>query len=445
MNLDRLLAEMGWADNVALRDVLEIEWDSSQDSLPSDPLPFLSPESVADACRVLALPASAREAVLAVAGSVSADPSLRALAWHLHHCAFRSARYRWWGPVGRWPAADAFTRLLRCDGRTFYLLILTSGLPGMRAVYDTRRIPQDVFSDTLIQLKGELADLHEREGVWGLSGPHRIEWYRFTLRGELFRLGRIAFQFGDFRFPVQVFRHRTARTVLALAEHGFSFLPNGQANGPGRAHTAGAWTSQLTVTGDGVTGHPVLPTGRALRRQVHLPATEWRQVLAAGDPALYLHFAGGSPLAHDLCRESFERAIAFFPRYFPEKPYVCFCCYSWVLNARLQELLPPTSNMVRFQREVYLLPHETRDDQLVDRILGDVPRDPSEAPRDTALQRALLDGLVAGQHDDARAGACFLLPEDLRWGQQVYLRQELPWEESDVSGGKAGSSAGGDG
>jgi len=103
-----------------------------------------------------------------------------------------------------------------------------------------------------------------------------------------------------------------------------------------------------------------------------------------------------------------------------------------VLNSRLQELLPPSSNLVRFQREVYLLPYETDDMQLVNVILGGVPEDPEKAPRDTALQRALLDELIAGRHDDTRAGACFLLPEDFNWGRQVYLRQELPWDDGAV-------------
>jgi len=417
-----------------LRDVLETEWESSQKSLPDDALPFLSPKSVADACQVLSLPTSAQEEMLAVAGRVSADPRLCALAWNFHHCAFRSATYHWWGLIGRWPPADTLIGLLESDGRTFYLLILISGLPGMQAIYDTRCIPRDVFCDTLIQLKDELADLHKRDNVWGLSGPDRVQWYRFILRGELFRLGRLVFQFGLFRFTVRVFRHRTSRAVLAVSEGGVSFLPNGQVNGPGRMQPAGEWTSEFTVEDYGVTGHPIVPGGRALRRQVDLPATEWQQVLARNDPALYIHFPDGSPLAHELCRKSFELAMEFFPRHFPERPYTCFCCDSWVLNSRLQELLPPTSNLVRFQREVYLLPYETHDEQLVNVILGGVPEDPSKAPRDTALQRALLDGLVAGRNDDARAGACFLLPEDFNWGQQVYLRQELPWEESDRIG-----------
>jgi len=159
---------------------------------------------------------------------------------------------------------------------------------------------------------------------------------------------------------------------------------------------------------------------------VHLPATEWQQVLARDDPALYMHFPGGSPLTHSLCGRSFESAMEFFPRHFPERPYKCFCSESWVLDSQLQELLSPTSNMVRLQREMYLLPYATHDEQLVDVILGGMPEDPSKAPRDTALQRALLDHIARGGRFHTSAGAGFLLREDLNWGRQVYIGQTWP-------------------
>lgn len=434
MELDDLLRELGWADDAELREVLREEWETSRNCRTSDALPFLSPESVAEACRDLSLPASAQEALLDMGKHISADPGLSALAWHFYFCAFRSDTYPTHGLIARWPSVERLGKLLGRDGRIFYLLILTSGLPGMRAVYDTRSIPLDVFSDTIDQLREQLSDLHKKQNVWGVSGPHRVQWHRLMLRGELFRLGRLMYNFGRFPFTVRVFRHRSSRTVLAVSEDGISYLPNGQANGPGRAHADGAWMSELTAEDDGVTAHPVLPTGRVLRRKVHLPASEWRQVLTRNDPALRIHFPGGGPLAHDLCAKSLERAVEFFPRYFPDRPWKCFCSSSWVLNSRLQDLLQPASNMVRFQREVYLLPFHTHDMPLVNAVFGGVPEDPTEAPRNTALQRAVLDSLLAGEHDDARAGACFLLPEDLNWGRQVYLRQKFPWAESGAVG-----------
>ena len=103
-----------------------------------------------------------------------------------------------------------------------------------------------------------------------------------------------------------------------------------------------------------------------------------------------------------------------------------FCCSSWILNTGLETLLPPTSNLVRFQREVYLVPTATGADNVLRHVFGNLPDDLSEAPRDTALQRAILDVLQSGRAIPTGGGGCFLFPEDFNWGQQVYRRQRPP-------------------
>ena len=429
MDLKRVVTELELADNAELQDVLQTEWESSQECVPTGRLPFLAPEFMTDACQTLYLPADATEVALAVGKRISSDPVLRALAWHFHYCAFRSTTCPQWGHIRRWPSVEALAGALQEDAGMFYFLVLISGLPNMQAIYRTRSIPPNVARDTLTNVKVCVDQYRDKHGVWGIDGPNRVEWLRFHLRGELFRLGRFQFQFGLFKYRLRAFRHRTSSTVVALSEDDVSYLPDGQVSGPGRVRdTAGEWTAKLTIKDDEVTGYPITPTGCALCREVHLRTTEWEQVLAPGDPALYLHIPDdGNPLAPDLCEKSFRLAIEFFPQHFPDRPFVCFCCASWLLDSQLQELLPPSSNLVRFQKEVYLLPCTTSDLCLFDVIFGGVPENPTKAPRDTTLQRALLDRLVAGEHLHASAGAYFLLPEDFNWGGQVYLRQEFPW------------------
>jgi hypothetical protein len=149
-------------------------------------------------------------------------------------------------------------------------------------------------------------------------------------------------------------------------------------------------------------------------------------VLADEDPVLHIHIPGGEPMSHSLCGESIRSAIDFFPRHFPERPFTAFCCSSWILDTGLESLLPPTSNLVRFQREVYLVPTGIRDDSVLRNVFGGMPDDLEKAPRDTALQRAILEVLQSGRSLPTGGGGCFLLPEDFDWGKQVYRRQRLP-------------------
>jgi hypothetical protein len=425
MELEKAITELGLPDNAELRDILRTEWESSQVCLPTGRLPFLSPEFTSDAWQTMCLPEDAAEVAIAVGKRVSSDPALSALAWHFHHCVFRCTTYPSRHIQG-WPSVAAFAGALQEEAGMFYLLVLISGLPTMQDIYTNRSIPPNLARDTLSTVKDEMDAYRDENGVWGIDGPGQVEWFRYHLRAELFHLGRLQFQIGLFDYGLRAFRHRTSGTVVALSEDGVSYLPDGQLTGPGWVRdTADQWTSKLTIKDDEVTGYPIMPQGCALHRKVHLPTADWQEVLAPNDPALHVHIPDGDPLAPGLCKRSFELAMEFFPRHFPERPFVCFCCESWVLDSQLQELLPPTSNLVRFQKEMYLLPCHTEG--LFTVIFHGVPEDPRKAPQDTTLQRALLDRLVAGEHLHASAGACFLLAEDFNWGGQVYLRQEFPW------------------
>ena len=146
---------------------------------------------------------------------------------------------------------------------------------------------------------------------------------------------------------------------------------------------------------------------------------EWVEVLAPGAPVLHLHIPVGRPLELEGCRRSLEEALRFFPACFPEVPFVAFSCTSWLLDAQLEVLLPPSSNLVRFLRQMYLLPMVGDGREAFEWVFDGVPTDLAQAPRDTTLRRALLDHLLAGGH--LRGGSCFLLPEDLpRWGTDIY-------------------------
>ncbi|MCJ7822010.1 MAG: hypothetical protein MUQ26_02835, partial [Armatimonadetes bacterium] len=215
------------------------------------------------------------------------------------------------------------------------------------------------------------------------------------------------------------------RTALDAA--GFDVVGEAADGGRAVSEEDGCWVARLEAGEGETTGCPILPEGRAMEREVTIRHEEWRPVLADGQPVLYIHIPVGGPLAHDLCGESFRSAVDFFPTHFPERPFDAFCCHSWLLNAELQVFLPETANMVRFQRELYLFPIRQRPEYLLDRAFDGVPDDLTKAPRNTNLQRAVLDRLLGGGKLRPTGGGCFLLPEDLNWGAQVYLRQTFPW------------------
>jgi hypothetical protein len=109
--------------------------------------------------------------------------------------------------------------------------------------------------------------------------------------------------------------------------------------------------------------------------------------LRVGDPVLEVHIPAGEPLRAEACGESFSEARQVFAT----REWRGFTCKSWLLATRLTEVLPATSNILAFQRLFQPLPCAMDDRQTIERVFGTWPLDPLQAPRSTALQRAILD------------------------------------------------------
>jgi hypothetical protein len=422
MELERVIVDLD-AVVVSLKDpegagALEAEWSASHAAVPDGPLDFLEEGFVRRACDEAGLPEEVVEQAVATAAQARASDALCALAWHGHYCVYRapvSPR----GAIAAWPS---LAEVLGGKDNLFYLLVLLSGMPELQRRYAEHNVPACVARDTLFDIERWMRVHRAKHGAWGLA-PDRLNWLRNHMRGELYQLGRLQFQFGAFAPGFQVFRHRSTGGVVALADAGLHFRADGQIDGAGGVvDPDGGWFSHLEEGDTEVRGFPILPEGVARHEELPLPRAAWDRVLAAGDPVLHLHIPAGSPMDFAACGESLQQALAFFPQHFPEKPFVAFACSSWLLDAQLEQMLPAQSNLVRFLQEMYLLPSRSGGGGTLERVFGASTIDPRTAPRDTTLRRAIADHLLAGGH--LRGARCFLFPRDLDWGRQVYRRRQ---------------------
>lgn len=417
MRLDYVIEELQITEDA---EGLRNGWAESQAAAPPGAPEFLTPDSVYLACRAAYIPEQWLGTILQAAETVAASEAATAIAWHahywLHEGEYDVSRTRSWPRLVETP--------LGRDGALLYLLSLISGYESMQRIHREHAIPEDVVADTLSQIELYLRQTTEEQGYPEVV-PHLIAWLMNHYTGIIYKLARLQFQFGSSHYKIRVFRNRETEQVLALSEAGVRFRPDGQVLRE-CDDAKGSWEAWLSLSGDSAQGYPIVPHGHALSRQMRLPLDQWEQVLAPGDPVLHIHIPGGEPMDYDQCGEAFRRALEFFPRHFPDYRFTAFMCGSWLLNTALQDLAPPTSNMVRFQREVYLFPLGIADDSLPSALFGGLrrkmPHDLSNAPRATSLQRAYLDAVQAGQYT-AGGGGCFLLPEDVDWGSQVYLTQ----------------------
>lgn len=233
-------------------------------------------------------------------------------------------------------------------GRNAYVWLFLAALPAVRDYHAKRRIPDEVSRASLADL-GQQMGVHRR--IFGDGGLHTARWLTLAFRGAIYSLGRLQF-------------------------------------------------NRLTIGFD----TPSVPDGTT-------PPT-------TGESAIGVHIPETGPMDPNACDDSIAHARAFFPAHFPEEPVRFATCGSWLLDDQLAAYLPESSNIVHFQRRFQLVPKEsatgdwTNGDRAVVEFVfrrihhgEDYPGDLIAAlPRETTLQRAIINQLEAGRHWEVRTG-----------------------------------------
>ena len=364
-------------------------WQASRESFPPDGPEFLRRVFVVDTCATLGLSDEIAAAIAASLAMFDGSEPLQRLAWHC------SQSLRADGHVEFRPAAMPWTTLLDdlpAWGEMFFPAVLLSAGSRMIDLHRGRGIPAEITRATAGDVELWMRHYRARHGRWGLA---HAKWLANHFLGRIYRLGRLQFRFERFEWAFRALRRRGGGRVVVVAEDG------------------------MGADGEAIRAKPVSPAGQVLPQRVELPSDEWQTVLKRGDAVLGVHIPEGGPMDFDACGRSFRRAMEFFARHFPEFGFRAFQCESWLLDDQLGQLLPPESNIRRFQEEMYLLPLAGADDsQMFDRVFGLRYDDIRQAPQDTLLRRTIANHILAG--GQFRTAACILLPEDLDWGAKVY-------------------------
>jgi hypothetical protein len=326
----------------------------------------------------------------------------------------------------------------------FYYLLYLAALPSTEREYHRRGISMAIFDHTMSDLRIWLCHYKDVEGRWGF-GEFGWIWHHVTC--SLFRLGRLQYELAPFRDNVKVFRCKKDGQILILADPDTLLRPDGYVLGSGSLEVDGqevfkgayprdeGWRPVFERRDDGWRGNPVSPYGWVQREEVYIPSGEWELVLQKGDPVLDMHIPRADPFTAETCRDSLRQACEFYAR--PEVAgesnlgrFRAFFCHTWFFSPQLQQILPPQSNIVHFQREFYLYPPPFAGGPgfLWNFVFGDKVRDVASAPRDTSLRRAVLDWLGSGREIFDVSGVMFHSPD--AWGTQPYMSR---WDRSHSS------------
>ena len=217
------------------------------------------------------------------------------------------------------------SEVTKISGSTLEMLYMISLTPHLRELYARENIPDDIYDDSVCDLKWKIKECKDRHGIWGL----RVSWWSIGFfRLERFAIGRLQFNIGEFR-------------------------------------------------------NDYLLDGRKFKK---------------GDKYVDVHIPSSGPLDYDQCQLSYKRAAEFFSkRYNLDK--IIFGCNSWLLAPENEQILPETSNILKFMRDYTILETVPETTQVVVWrffYLDEVPDDFSTLPDDTSLKRAFIKWLESG-------------------------------------------------
>lgn len=396
-------------------EIWQTDWVLSRPSFIPDRVFFLEPDFVMNICRDLKMSEDVINAFGSSLDIFKGNLMLQRLAWHCHYTLFQTSENDF-DTVKEWP-------ILPKDISMFYAFIYLSGIPYIKKIHQTREIPESVTRDTLSDLELWIRDYRNRHGKWGLA---QVGWLRHHFNGRLFKLGRLQFLLSDFCHDFHVFRNIRDKKIIVLAGQNMQFRKDGQFDGTNNIFDIeNRWISEFLMDNDYIYGNPILVTGCAYPIKIKLKKSEWRQVLGYGDSVLDIHIPAAGSMEHVECGESFREAVTFFAKYFPDYKINSFTCTSWFLDHQFELYLPETSNIVRFLKEVYLIPVPAATDaSTFYRIWGQKQIDDlDKLQQETSLQRAVIKHLKSGGY--WHSGGCLLFPDDLNWGNQVYRKNEV--------------------
>ncbi len=115
--------------------------------------------------------------------------------------------------------------------------------------------------------------------------------------------------------------------------------------------------------------------------------------LKDGVKLLEVHIQQDGPFNDELCGESIELAKKFYREFFPEYDFKGFICHSWLLSPGLSQVLPETSNIIKFGKRFTVIDDQKENDrQAIERIFDTKFKAKDSKPTSLQLKaRKLLD------------------------------------------------------
>lgn len=345
-----------------------------------------------DYCKKILMPEGATEILMNIAEKIKNDKQLFDIYTEFYSSYIDSG---YWTTV--WEQLNIHPYVEEVFGKhasLFYLHAALEKLPFTEKRYSELGIGQDIFAETLRDIGVWVQNAYNLVGYYCIRN---FSWIWRHLEARLFRLGRMQYIAVPFKGEVKGFYNSRKNTVLLLCNSGMELRANGDMQGVcGKEKTSDGFVTEYSETEEFYIGNPVTPYGKGLREQIRLKKDEWRKVLDKGDYMLEIHIPRDGDFDLESIKNSYIQAKEFFRKHFPEIDAKGMVCHTWLFTPQLQDMLPKTSNIVKFQRQFYLYPTSGSVKFLWNFVFDELT-EVKDAKPDTHLRRQVLNYLNEGK------------------------------------------------
>lgn len=272
-------------------------------------------------------------------------------------------------------------------------------LEDMIEKMEARELPFDVISNTLQGFDAEINDYFD---MFGRSGMRiYVDWFMLFVRCDLIRVGRLNFEMTDFKHKVRVYQKGDDIKILIDGQYmhkkGMVFGSIGQTDEEGKFY------ADITEDGDFVSGYSVNEYGECVPEKVMLSG--YREVLRYGDKIVNVHIPAHEPFSVELCREAYEKASGIFKKHYKDYPFKAYCCFSWMLEKRLRDIMQRDTNITKFADDYTVFPL-LNDGSEVYTFLFHLQKkmEPQQLPENSSMQRAVKKYLCDGNYFYQKGG-----------------------------------------
>lgn len=313
---------------------------------------------------------------------------------------FQRAYEHFWHHTGDWENAlkTYFDTDPEDDGTL--LCVALAGIPLAVECFRQKGLPMGSLYEALPEIRIWMENFYGDYGHIGMELHYGFSWYYSTLAsGVVLRFGRLEYNHGQFYPDITVLRSKTTGERRILLNSNGCYDAKGRiapdADGDGAFKTSHVFG----IFYDKLQGHLInRVNGSVARETSDWDLREWEYDIQSGDRSLYLHIPAGEPLTPEGVEDSLRRMKRYYcsenSGFYPK----AVICTSWLLDPQLQEILPESSNLVKFQRRGYMLPSTHLSSDTVRRVFGlkGVKEGIRSVPWNTLLRQRIGADLDAG-------------------------------------------------